>query len=438
MPTDIGFITFLIFSSLAAILLTGLPLAFCLGAVSVIFTVWLWGAPALLQIGSAAFSPTLNIILLAIPLFIFMANVLQFSGLADDLYDAFYHWSGRMKGGLAMGTVAICAIFAAMSGISGAATVSMGVIAIPSMFKRNYSRHLAIGGVAAGGALGILIPPSITMIIYASFANVSVGKLFMAGVLPGLLLCGLFVLYIAIVCYIKPELGPVPEKDDRADWSQKIVSLKGVILPIFLVLMVCGSIFTGIATPTEAAAVGAVGSLLCAILKRKLTWDRMSEACSSTLILSTMIIWVVIGATAFSNIYTAIGAPDFLMGLISNLGVGPWTVIVIMQVTFFILGMFMDPTGIVMITTPVYIPIITSLGFNPIWFGILFIVNMEMGYITPPFGYNLFYMRSIVPLSISMKDIYISVLPFIGLQLLCLIIIMMFPQIALYLPGLMN
>jgi len=435
---DIGLITFLIFSSLALILLTGLPLTFCLGAVSVIFTVFLWGVPALLQIGSAAFCPTLNIILLAIPLFIFMANVLQFSGLADDLYDAFFHWSGGMRGGLAMGTVAICAIFAAMSGISGAATVSMGVIAVPSMLKRNYNRHLAVGCVSAGGALGILIPPSVTMIIYASFANVSVGKLFMAGVIPGFLLCALFVVYIAVACTIKPQLGPVPEKEDRADWNKKLTSLRGVILPIILVVLVCGSIFTGIATPTEAAAVGAVGSLICAAVKKKLAWSRIKAACSSTLVLSTMIIWVVIGATSFSNIYTAIGAPDFLMSLISDLGVGRWTVIVIMQLTFFVLGMFMDPTGIVMITTPVYIPIVTGLGFNPIWFGILFIVNMEMGYITPPFGYNLFYMRSIVPPTISMKDIYLSVIPFIGLQMICLLAIMLFPEIALFLPGLMN
>jgi len=436
---SVGLITVLLFSSLIILLLTGLPLAFCLGTVSLVYTYFLWGPPAVMQLASTAFGASMNIILIAIPLFIFMANVLQFSGLADGLYEMIYSWSGRLNGGLAMGTVVICALFAAMSGISGAATVSMGVIAVPSMMKRNYDKFLSVGCVSAGGALGILIPPSVIMIIYASFTGVSVGKLFIAGVLPGLLLAGMFIVYIAIRCMLNPKLGPGLRPEERKNWNEKVKSLGSVILPVILIFSVIGSIFLGLATPTEAAAVGAVGSLVCAAVNRKLTWENFKDASRQSLIMTTMIAWIVVTAMSFSVIYTAVGAPDFLNSLIGATGLGRWSVLIIIQLMFFVLGMFMDPTGIVMITTPVYIPIIKALGFDPVWFGILFIINMEMGYITPPFGYNLFYMRSVVPQTVmSMKDIYVSVLPFIGIQALCLVIIILFPQIALWMPSLMK
>jgi len=436
---DVGLITLLLFSFLIILLLTGMPLAFCLGVVSLTFTYLLWGTPAVMQVASASFGATLNIILIACPLFIFMANVLQFSGLADGLYEMIYTWSGRLNGGLAMGTVFICAVFAAMSGISGAATVSMGIIAIPSMLKRDYDKFLSVGCVAAGGALGILIPPSVTMIVYASMTGVSVGKLFIAGILPGLLLAGMFIIYIAIRCILNPKLGPSLPPESRGDWTKMLKSLGAVVLPLILVFSVIGSILLGLATPTEAAAIGAVGSLTCAAVNRKLTWKNFAEASRKSLVLSTMIIWIVVTATAFSNVYTALGAPDFLNSILEGFGVGRWTVLLAIQMTFFFLGMVMDPIGIVMITTPVYIPIIKALGFNPIWFGILFIINMEMGYLTPPFGYNLFYMRSIVPTSLmSMRDLYYSVLPFILIQAICLVTIMVFPQIALWLPDLIQ
>jgi tripartite ATP-independent transporter DctM subunit len=436
---DIGLITILLFSSLFILLLTGLPLTFCLGVIALGFTYFLWGSAAVMQVASACFGATLNIILIACPLFIFMANVLQFSGLADRLYEMIYTWSGRLNGGLAMGTVFICAVFAAMSGISGAATVSMGIIAIPSMLSRKYDRFLSVGCVAAGGALGILIPPSITMIVYASMTGVSVGQLFMAGVVPGILLACMFIVYIAIRCLVKPELGPALPLEARGDWPKKIRSLGAVILPLILVFSVIGSILLGLATPTEAAAIGAVGSLVCAAVNRKLSWKGFSEASRKSLVLTCMIIWIVVTASAFSNIYTAVGAPEFLNGILESLGVGRWPVLLMIQITYFFLGMVLDPVGIVMITTPVYIPIITALGFDPIWFGILFIINMEMAYLTPPFGYNLFYMRSIVPTGLmSMRDIYMSVLPFIGIQIACLAIIMLLPQIALWLPNLLQ
>jgi tripartite ATP-independent transporter DctM subunit len=436
---DSTLMTAVLFLVMVALLLTGMPLGFLLGFIGLIFTYVFWGTPAIMQIASAAFGPTLNIILIAIPLFIFMANVLQFSGMADGLYEMFYKWSGGLRGGLAIGTVAICAIFAAMSGVSGAATVSMGVIALPSMLKRGYDKYMSVGAIAAGGALGILIPPSVPMVIYAAFSSVSVGKLFVAGVLPGLLMSGMFMIYVFIRCLLNPKMGPAIPIEARASWGEKFKATRSVILPILLVAAVCGSIFMGLATPTEAAAVGCIGSLVCAGVNRKLTRAAFKEASLQTIQLSTMIIWIVIGSTCFSNIYSAVGAGDFLNNLVIKLELGRWVVLFIIQCTFFVLGCFMDPTGIIMITTPIFLPIVTQLGFDPIWFGVLFIINMEMGYLTPPFGYNLFYMRSVVPEQImSMQEIYRSVLPFIVIQGLCLIIVAIFPEIALWLPSMMK
>lgn len=433
-----GLITLLMFGTILLLLVTGLPIAFCLGFTGLAFTYFLWGAPGILQVASTAFAPTLNTILIAIPLFIFMAKVLESSGIAEKLYDTFYKWSGGLRGGLAVGTVIISAIFAAMSGITGPAVVSMGLIAIPSMIKKGYNPQLAVGSVAAAGALGILIPPSVLMVIYSSCSDVSVGKLFAAGILPGLLLAGLYGAYITIRCYLQPNLGPGLAPNERATWKEKFRALKDLSLPLMLVIFVLGSIFGGFATPTEASAVGAIGSLICSWFLKKLSWASFKNSSYEALKLSTMVMWMIIGATCFANVYASIGAPALLSDILNQSGLGRWEILFLMQLSFFILGMIMDPTGIILITTPVYLPIIIALNFDPIWFGILFIINMEMAYITPPFGYNLFYMKSIVPSDVlSMGGIYMSVIPFILIQGICLILIVIFPQITLWLPSIM-
>jgi tripartite ATP-independent transporter DctM subunit len=325
-------------------------------------------------------------------------------------------------------------IFAAMCGISGAATVSMGLIALPSMLERKYNKDIAIGCISAGGALGILIPPSVPMIVYGVFSGESIGALFASGVLPGILLGCLFIAYIAIRCYVQPALGPSLPKEERATWAEKLASLRAVILPLALVAGVLGSIFTGVTTPTEAAAIGALGALFCAAISRSLTWKIFKECCYGTVRLSCMVVWIIIGAAAFTSLYTAIGAIDFIKEVVAALPVSRYVILFGMQFILFILGMLMDPGGIIMICTPVFVPIIKGLGFDPVWFGLLFIVNMEMAYLTPPFGFNLFYMKSIVPKGITMGDIIHSIIPFVGLQALCLIICIIFPEIALWLP----
>lgn len=430
---DIWLVTLLLFGSLLVCLLLGLPLVFSFGGVAVLFTTVLWGPKALSIIASTAYEDGTNYILLAVPLFVFMANILEHSGIAEELYDMMYKWMGRLSGGLAIGTVVICAIFAAMAGISGVATITMGLIALPSMMKRGYSKFLAVGCISAGGTLGILIPPSVIMILYAFLTEESVGKLFIAGIFPGILITLLFIGYIAVRCFINTSLGPPIE--DRVSTKEKLASLKAVVLPMLLIALVLGVIYTGVCTPTEASAVGAVGALACALIHGKLTWAVFTRSLERTLLITCMVMWILVGATCFTQLYTALGAPDMLNRMISGLEVSKWIILSFMMFVFFILGMFMDPAGIIMICTPVFIPVIKMFGFDTIWFGILFTICMEMGYITPPFGFNLFYMRAIVPKGISMADIYRSIIPFVALEILGLILVILFPLLATWLPS---
>ncbi|RJR48569.1 MAG: TRAP transporter large permease subunit [Desulfobacteraceae bacterium] len=431
---DVGTITILLFAGLLVLLVTGAPIAMVMGGAAVIFTWFLWGPQALMQIASNTFGVMQNFILLAIPLFIFMGMVLEQSGISGALYEVMYRWFGGLRGGLAVGTVIICMIFAAMCGVSGAATVSMGVIALPSMLDRKYSKDIAIGCISAGGALGILIPPSVPFILYGLFSGESIGALFAAGVFPGILLGLMFIFYILIRCYFNPDLGPAIPREQRATWREKIQSLLAVLPPLLLIVIVLGSIFGGVATPTEAAGLGALGAIVCAAINGTLSWRVISGSCFGTMKLGSMVVWIIIGGTAFTSLYTAIGAIEFIKEVVAALPVGPYIILFGMQFVLFILGMLLDPGGIIMICTPVFVPVIKALGFDPTWFGLLFIINMEMAYLTPPFGFNLFYMKAIVPKEISMGDIIRSILPFVGIQGLSLVVCIVFPDIAIWLP----
>ena len=433
---EVSTITILLFSAIVFGLVTGLPLVFVLGGVAVAFNYFLLGPQALMMISYTAFGVMDNFILIALPLFVYMGIILQHSGIAKALYEMIYLWIGGMRGGLAIGTVAICTIFAAMSGISAAATVAMGVIALPSMLKYAYHKDIAIGCISAGGALGILIPPSILMILYGVFAEESIGALFAGGVIPGLLLAGLFIVYIAIRCHLNPALGPAVPLEERKTLKEKLIALRKVILPILLIASVLGTIFGGVATPTEATAIGALGALLCTVVSGNFSWKMFKSSLYETIGLSCMIVWIIIGGSCLTSIYTAIGALEFIKEFVSILPVSPYVVLIGMQLCLFFLGMLLDPGAIIMICTPVFVPVIKTLGFDAVWFGVIFIINMEMGYLTPPFGFNLFYMKSIVPSSISMVDIYKSVFPFVLLQGLCILLVILFPQLALWLPSL--
>jgi len=434
---SIEYLTILVFGFFLLVLAMGLPVVFGLGGVAVIATYFLWGPQALHMFANRTFTGANSFVLLAIPMFIFMGCMLERSGMARDLYSMMHKWMGPVRGGLAIGTVIICAIFAAMVGISGAATVSMGLVALPSMLKHNYSKQIAIGCISAGGALGVLIPPSVLMIILGLYTNTSIGGLYAGGILPGILLSALFCVYIFFACLFNKDLGPALPPEDRASWREKLVALKAVILPIVLIFGILGSIFMGVATPSEAAALGAVGSIICSVIYRQFNIQALRDALRTTLRLSCMVMWIIFGASVFTALYTAIGAQDLARQLLSHLPGGPWGMIIGMQIIWVIMGCFLDPTGIIMITAPIFFPIIQSMGFNSVWFGVLFVINMEMGFITPPFGFNLFYMQAIAPKEVVMTDIYRSIIPFLALQMVGLALCMIFPEIILYLPKIL-
>jgi tripartite ATP-independent transporter DctM subunit len=434
---SIELLTVLFFGSLLLFLLSGLPLSFVLGGVSMIFLYFTWGPESFYMVAAQTWGAMNKFTLVAIPLFVFMAMILERSGVADDLYDMMYLWFGGVGGGLAIGTVVICAIFSAMCGISGAAVVSMGTIALPSMLRRNYDKELALGCINSGGGWGILIPPSIIMILYALISGESVGKLFAGGVFPGLLLLVLVSTYIGIRCLFQPHLGPPLPKEERGDWKRKIAALRAVLLPIIIVVMVLGSIIGGITTPTEAAAMGVLGALISSLVYRQFNLPLMREAALRTLRLTGMIMWILFGAYCFSAAYHGMGANHLMEGVMAHIPGGAWGNIIFIQLVIFVLAMVLDPAGIMMLCVPVFLPIIKAHGFDPLWFGILFVINMEIGYMTPPFGFNLFYLKGIVPEGITMGDIYRSVIPYTLVELTGMIIIMIFPAIALWLPNLL-
>lgn len=415
------------------LLFVGVPVAFALTGVAIFGTIMSWGVSGLYQIISSTYSDATNFILLAIPLFILMANCLERSGLADDLYQIIYLWTGKLQGGLAIGTVGICAIFGAMAGVGSVATVTMGLIALPAMLNRNYNKEMVLGSIMAGGALGILIPPSIIMIIYAGIAEVSTGKLFMSGVFPGIMLALIFMLYIAFRCYKNPAMGPVIA--ERHTFKEKLISLKGIALPIFLVLLVLGCIYIGIATPTESAAFGACGAILCMIVYKRFSLDNLTSALLSTIKVNAMVMWIIIGAACFTHYLAYIGIQAVVQDFILSLEISRWWILISIMVLFFIAGMILEPAAIITLFGPIIIPLVSGLGFDLIWFGTLFVINMTMGYLTPPFGFNLFILKAVAPPHISMSDLYRSVVPFVILQAVALILVVIFPDIALWLPN---
>jgi len=432
---SIELLTIMFFAALFIFLILGLPVAFVLGGVSVVFLYFTWGPQSFYMVAAQTWGAMNKFSLVAIPLFIFMAMILEKAGVANDLYEMMYVWFGPVRGGLAIGTVVICAIFGAMCGISGAAVVSMGTIALPSMLKYGYDKQLALGCINAGGSLGILIPPSVIMIIYALISGESVGKLFAGGVVPGILIATLLSLYITIRCLIQPSLGPAIPKEERGDWSRKITALKAVILPLCIVVLVLGSIIGGITTPTESAAAGVLGAMVSGLVYRQLNWPLIKDAALRTLRLTSMIMWILFGAYCFSAAYNGMGAPSLIRNLMEIIPGGPWGSIIFIQIILLLLGMVLDPAGIMMITGPVFLPVVNAHGFDPVWFGILFTVNMEIGYMTPPFGFNLFYLKGIVPSSISMADIYRSVIPYTAVEISGLALVMIFPALVTWLPN---
>lgn len=430
-----GMITLVIAAFLLMLILTGMPIAFSLLFVSVAGVV-IWGNPGqLISLSAIIFDQTTKDYLIALPMFIFMAAVLQVSGLGTALYEMFYKWMAGLRGGLAMGTVGVATILAAMTGSSSTATVGMGLIAYPEMKRRGYSKAISIGCIPAGGCLGPLIPPSIPMILVAVFSYVSIGKLFIAGIFPGLLTSFLFMLYIGIRCFANPALGPAIPVTERGNWSEKFASLKGVILPIILIFLVLGLIYMGVCTPSEAGGVGAFGALLCTAINRNLTWKNLKDAILTALRLNAMIFWMIIGGVCFSSLLMITGVNQFIGDTLIGSMANRWVVLAMMLGIVFIMGMFVDSTPITIICVPMFIPIVRALGFDPLWFGLIFTMDLLLGFMTPPFGVALFYFKGIGLPGVSIEDVYRACIPFVILMVIAWILCIIFPPIAIWLPN---
>lgn len=428
-------ITAIMFASMLVLMILGAPLSFALMISGAGAAYMMFGPGGLDLLVASTYGAMDNFLLVSLPLFIFMGLVLERSGITDDLFAMIHKLMGGLPGGLGIGTVLICALIAAMAGVSGAATVSLGIIALPSMLKRGYDKRLVTGTIMAGGALGFLIPPSVLMIIYAFLSRDSVGKLFAAGVLPGLMLAAIYIAYILIRCGLRPEMGPPAPAAERVSGIEKLKSLRFLIAPGLLVTTVLGCIIGGVTSPSEASAIGAFGALLIAALRGRLDWPMLKYVMLSTTKLMGMLMWIALTAVFFSKIYVGLGAGAVVGEVIEDFDVAPMAVIVAMLAVYFVLGMFLDDFAIIFITVPIFVPIVRSLGFDTTWFAVLFVLSMQSAYLTPPFGYNLFYMRSVAPTSVTITDIYLSALPFVALQILGLALVVIFPQIALWLPS---
>lgn len=433
---SVELITLLMFACLFISLFLGLPVALGLGGTAVLFA-FLLSPHTLLAAPSAFFYTPWQQILLTVPLFLFMGNLIRFSGIAEAAYDTVYKLIGHLPGGLAMGTVQVCTLFAAITGITPPATITMGQIAYPSMMKYKYHKGIAIGSIGAGGALGALIPPSVPFIFYGLLAKESIGALFLGGILPGLLLATLYIVYIGIRCKIQPHMGPPIPPNERFTLREKLTSIVNIWPFIVLVFIVLGVIWLGVATPPEAAAFGAGGAVFINLIFRKLTRQILTDSLASTVQLTGMGLWILIGANLFVNVFSALGCQDVVTSTVLGMPGGEWGILLMMMLVIMILGCVMDDWAIIMLVTPLYIPIVTALGISKLWFGVLFIMNMQIAYLTPPFGFVLFWLKSIMPKDVTMGDIYRSVLPFIILQIIGLALVIIFPQIALWLPNTM-
>ena len=433
----IELITLAIIIALFTLMAIGVPLGASTLLISVTTAYLAFGTNGFILVSSAVTKVMDKQALIAVPFFVFMANIMERSGVARELFNSMAILGGKMRGGVAVQTCLVAVILAAMSGVVGGEIVLLGVIALPQLFRLGYDRKLSIGVLTASGSLATLIPPSIVLIVYGAEANVSVKDLFTAGVMPGLLLASLYITYVLIRVRLNPAMGPVYDQPEaELPFLQRLSFLKGLILPFLLIFGVLGSIYGGIATVTESAAIGGVGALIVAAARRELTFQGVREALWATTLTTGAILWLIIGAVSLVGIYNILGGTRFLGGLLTGLDIAPIGVIMIMMLIIFFLGTFLEWIAIVFITVPVFAPVVVQLGYDPVWFGILFAMNIQIYMLSPPFGPACFYLKSVAPKDVTLQEIFLAVLPFICLQMIGLALVMAFPQIALWLPGL--
>jgi tripartite ATP-independent transporter DctM subunit len=430
-------IALLMFASFMLLLLTGQRVFGAIGFVATVFALSLWGEGAI----EMPFASTITLLnwypMLTLPMFVYMGFMLSESGIAGDLYRMFHVWAGPMRGGLAVGTVLLMVAISAMNGLSVAGMAIGATIALPELLKRGYDKIMVTGVIQAGSSLGIMIPPSVVLVLYGMIARQPVGQLWLAGVGPGLLLAALFILYILIRCHLQPSLGPPLPREEREliTWGEKIRLLRAGILPLLIIFSMTGLFVMGATSMVESSAVGALAATLVAGGKGRITRKVLHETLRKSLAVSCMFMWIILTALAFGAVFDGLGAVRAIEVLfLEKWGLEPWHVLVLMQLTYIVMGTFLDDTAMLIIVAPLYIPLVIALGFNPIWYGILYVITCQIAYITPPFGYNLFLMRAMAPKEVTLMDIYKSIIPFVLIMLVGLALVVAFPQIALWLP----
>jgi len=431
-------IALLMFSSMMLMLLTGQRVFGAIGFVAAIAALFLWGEGG----SEMAFSAAMKLMkwypLLTLPMFIYMGYMLSESRIADDLYHMFHVWMGPLPGGLAIGTIGLMVIISAMNGLSVAGMAIGATIALPELLRRGYDKVMVTGVIQAGSSLGILVPPSVVLVLYGMIARQPVGQLWLAGVLPGLMMASLFIIYIVIRCKAQPTLGPVLPKEERqVSWGEKFRLLRAGILPLLIFFSMTGLFLMGVTSLVESSAVGAVAATVAALIKKRLNGKVMEEVIRKTLAVSCMFMWIILAALCFGAVFDGLGAVKSIeYFFVEKLDLGPWEILILMQLSYILMGMFLDDTAMLVIVAPLYVPLVGELGFDLVWYGVLYTITCQIAYMTPPFGYNLFLMRAMAPPEITLADIYRSITPFVVVMIAGLALVMIFPQIAMWLPDL--
>ena len=431
-------IAMLMFSSMMLMLLTGQRVFGAIGFVAVVSALLLWGDRGGYDLGfSAAMKLMKWYPLLTLPMFIFMGYVLSESRIADDLYRMFHVWMGGLSGGLAIGTIGLMVLISAMNGLSVAGMAIGATIALPELLKRNYDKRMVTGVIQAGSSLGILVPPSVVLVLYAMIARQPVGQLWLAGIIPGLMMAALFIGYIAIRCKANPKLGPALSKEERnVGWPEKLRLLRAGLLPLVIFFVMMVPFVNGWTSLVESSALGAVAAFVAAVLKGRMTRNVFENSVRQTLGVSCMFMWIILAALAFGAVFDGLGAVKAIENLFTTqLNLSPWMILILMQLSFLLMGTFLDDTAMLVIVAPLYVPLVGALGFDLIWYGVLYTITCQIAYMTPPFGYNLFLMRAMAPPEIGIRDIYSSITPFVLVMVFALALVMIFPEIALWLPN---
>ncbi|WP_299845651.1 TRAP transporter large permease subunit [uncultured Roseovarius sp.] len=431
-------IALLMFSTMMLMLLTGQRVFGAIGFVAVVAALLLWGDRGGYDLGFAAAIKLMKWYpLLTLPMFIFMGYILSESRIADDLYKMFHVWMGGLSGGLAIGTIGLMVLISAMNGLSVAGMAIGATIALPELLKRGYDKRMVTGVIQAGSSLGILVPPSVVLVLYAMIARQPVGQLWLAGVLPGLMMAAMFIIYIAVRCKITPSLGPVlPPEERNVGWPEKLRLLGAGLLPLVIFFSMMVPFVKGWTSLVESSAIGAMAAFVAAILKGRMTRKVFETSVRNTLGISCMFMWIILAALAFGAVFDGLGAVKAIESLFTEkMGLSPIMILILMQLSFIVMGTFLDDTAMLVIVAPLYVPLVGALGFDLVWYGVLYTITCQIAYMTPPFGYNLFLMRAMAPPEISIHDIYRSIIPFVLVMTFALAVVMMFPQVALWLPD---